>query len=229
MKERPILFSGPMVKAILEGRKTQTRRVMKPQPSKPPYPHIFPSGCNGWMSATPHEYGLQMAHFCPYGQPGDKFYIKEVHRITWDVEGEILKVEYKFPYEDDGAVRYYDFTALSKATQAKLLKIRTWGKWRNARFMYRFLARIWRGIVSVRPERLQEISIDDLAAEGVDLEEGIAAAAFNEAEHAAIGGCPLEHYPEIYGFAALWDSINGKRHPWASNPWVWRIEFRMLS
>ena len=84
MRERPIIFSGDMVQAILDGRKTMTRRVIKPQSDGDIKPFQFPSGMWGWISNTKHQFGSTTAHCCPYGQVGDLLWVRE----TWMRETE---------------------------------------------------------------------------------------------------------------------------------------------
>lgn len=133
LKEQPILFSGEMIRAILRGRKTQTRRVIKPQPKSQPYPYQFPSGEWAWKSNTPHQFGLTTGHFCPYGQPGDRLWVRE----TWYRQfggSEIV-------YRADGEQGIH--------------------KWDSPLFMPRKSSRITLEIIGVRIERVQDISEDD--------------------------------------------------------------------
>lgn len=174
MKERPILFSGPMVRAILAGKKTQTRRVVKDlRWYEPPVKvaHI------GNKVGTPEA-------LCPYGQPGDRLWVKE----TWST------TEQAGDHVADAHVVY-------RATDPDWETMDGW-KWRPSIYMPRWASRITLEIVSVRIERLKEISESDSIAEGCP------------------SGC----------FSELWQSINGdtpgKR--WADNPWVWVIEFRRI-
>jgi hypothetical protein len=138
-KERPIIFSGPMVRAILDGSKTQTRRVMKPQP----------------LSAGP---GV-----CPYGRIGDRLWVRE----TWNTvnpEGEPTSILYKA----DGSVMYRPFPSAEagwKAEQdAESLDAQ---RWNTPIFMPRWASRITLEVTDVRVERVQEISEEDAKAEGV--------------------------------------------------------------
>lgn len=132
MKERPILFSGGMVRAILDGRKTQTRRVIKPQPSKPVGPNH-----DGLWSDTCDPVTRYFG--CPYGQPGDRLYVRETWRIN--LSGNIW-------YRADG-------------------KSVADGLWKPSIHMPRILSRITLEIESVRVERVQEITPDDCRAEGI--------------------------------------------------------------
>jgi hypothetical protein len=181
MKERSILFSGKMVEAILDGRKTQTRRVMKPQPDS-------------------HVYEIK----CPYGQPGDRLYVKETHLIE--------KIEFFSGYfyadilykADNGKVQNVSITndEYMKFNERKYPHRITSGL-----FMYRSLSRINLEITNIRIERLQDITEEDARSEG----------------------CPHGCANALNWYGALWNFINEKRgYGWDLNPWVWVIEFRRV-
>ncbi len=141
-KERPILFSGPMVRAILEGRKTQTRRVAKTSPSSSSSTGHFVHLSHG-RSIETDERALP---FCPYGQPGDRLWVRE----TWAKAGEVGDdIEYRADNPDPlGA------------------------KWRPSIHMPRWASRITLEITGVRVERLTSISSEDARAEGIEWNEG---------------------------------------------------------
>lgn len=187
MKERPILFSGPMVRALLEGRKTQTRRVVKYKNIRqtPPMGKMFSGGFEG-------------DSICPYGQPGDRLYVRE----TW---------KQAFPVTD------YSYGVIYAADKWQSLGMAEYcGGWKPSIHMPRWASRITLEIVSVRVERVLNISEADARAEGVEPE---------------IDGWNLkgEVYAYWKGFAILWDSINKKRgFGWEKNPWVWIIEFKRI-
>lgn len=195
MNEYPILFSGEMVKAILVGKKTQTRRVIELQPSGAMgigECHYSPSGHaysneDGSCTCQPVK--------SPYGQPGDSLWVRETHWIDWYPSGVL---------DNDGkpGCVYYQASNLTNVI-AESIK----GHWRPSIHMHRWASRINLGIVHIRAERLQDISERDTAAEGVDIGQEYWYSEFHKA----------------------WDSINSKRgYPWASNPWVWVIEFEVL-
>ena len=244
MKEHPIIFSTEMVKSILEGRKTMTRRVIKPQLEDGDLGHYWWKGdwsTFGGRHAGVIDYGRkgndeptwtleEVITHCPYGQVGDRLIVRESHRLTkYKQDGETwVKAEYRMEVDGDGGVRHFKWADISKKQKDRLARIRTWGKWRPSRFMYRFLARITLEITNIRVERLQEITYSDARAEGI--------LSFNR-EHpdpanGGVGynrgalGLPMR-YESTAAFMDLWDSLNAKRgYSWESNPFVWVIEFK---
>ena len=206
MKERPILFSGPMVRAILEGRKTQTRRVMKPQPE------LSSNSIIGEFPVLNHH-GAQFRRSgildcCPYGAPGDRLWVRE----TWGESG-YQRIEYK-AHPADGK----DFRCVSR--------------WRPSIHMPRLASRITLEIEDVRVERLEEITAADAVAEGLScLTKDGSLYKYGIADWE---GKPDVKFPwqewdkePRAAFAKLWDSINAKRgYSWALNPWVWKITFK---
>lgn len=206
MTERPILFSGPMVRAILSGAKTQTRRVVKPQPHAEitSFCEIIPGGGDWKPAWSSSRRSVEMLHSgesmvfnktlrCPYGQPGDRLWVREtcaVPRNSQDRE----KVLYKADEMFDGCARG-DLGF----------------KWRPSIHMPRWASRIDLLVKDVRVERLQEISEEDAIAEGVV---------------PPIGSVDVRAWVL---FRRLWDSINAAKHPWSSNPWVWVVEFERVA
>jgi len=189
MTEHPIIFSGPMVRAILDGRKTQTRRVMKFQPPKSVhivynYRDVYIAQQDGPNKSFTHSWN------CPYGKPGDKLYVRE----TWA--------------EKSGKLAPYRSNVQYRADDQDLV----WQKkWSASIHMPKWAARIWLDIIGVRIERVQDISDDNIWAEGIRTERKT----------------PEPKMARHNGFTILWDSINAKRgYSWESNPWVWVIEFK---
>jgi hypothetical protein len=172
MTERPILFQAAMVRAILSGNKTQTRRIAKLK--------------------------------CPYGQPGDRLWVREAWR-TLDVHDHIP------PREMNAAYRLW--------FEAETPHQPGFGKLRPSMFMPRWASRITLEITDVRVERLQDISEADCQAEGI--------------EHYALNGRrPIDgpgslHLPAAY-YRYLWESINGAGS-WEANPWLWVVEFARMT
>lgn len=199
MKERPILFSGEMVRAILDGRKTQTRRVMK-----------CPVSCHSKILGQPMEHEPMVSHkgdwhkpneWSPYGIPGDRLWVRE----TWQA----LNVHRDIPMKQvtpQPPICCLAFKATEQDRKKERLPVYS-GKWRPSIFMPRWASRILLEITNVRVERVQEINEADALAEGV-----------------GFWGCDT-----IEVFQNLWDSINAKRgYSWESNPWVWVIEFKRV-
>lgn len=208
MKERPILFSAAMVRAILGGQKTQTRRVVKPQPSPDFLPQVgnyhrtlvdkkdgeqFPDPVSRYGASDENE-----DYPCPHGQPGDRLWVRE----TFQECPECGRPDYAADVNRPRNCRSCDATL---------------GKWRPSIHMPRWASRITLEIVAVRVERLRKISCEDAMAEGIDHYcPGVTAALRGESE-----ADPREEYRD------LWESINGAGS-WEANPWVWVIEFRKL-
>ena len=147
MKERPIIFSGEVVKAILGGRCTQTRRVITPQPDSD----------GGWKPCVSiHDHNIN--EFCPYGQVGDRLWVRETWRL--EMHSGCFDVAYKNTVwkKDAGSNPYM--------TKYKHLEDRTW-VWRPSIFMPRWASRILLEITEVRVEKVQEIGISDAMSEGM--------------------------------------------------------------
>jgi hypothetical protein len=223
-KERSILFSGAMVRAILEGRKTMTRRVVKPTQSMPKVaplrmePWIVKGdeqetdddGLPCWAGFHPDYPGEAKWFSCPYGGVGDRLWVRETHARVWYNAADGWQTIYRADTGNDGPM---DGSADGESQH-----------WKPSIFMPRSLSRITLEVASVRVERVQEISEADAKAEGADQE-------FRTVLMSP-SGCKDYHIPLSYrgGFANLWDEINGKRgFGWAVNPWVWVVEFRRLS
>lgn len=219
MTERPILFSTPMVKAILDGRKTMTRRAMKPQPQALIELNggFHPTDDNGdFMPQSKHyadgKHFLRCVakDFCPYGQPGDHLWVRE----TWC----------NVPLKPDGKMG-----AIYKADGPDECDLEIedgWefmGQWRPSIFMPRWASRITLEITNVRVERLNSISREDAIKEGLIHKKGVI-----EPDWWENGKSEGTYLSPVTCFEALWDSINGKTYPWSSNPFVWVIEFKRL-
>ena len=199
MTERPILMSAPMVRAILEGRKTQTRRVVKPQPDS--------LSTDGVPTRFFHKRaigsGYQVQISCPYGVPGDRLWVRETHwmdrrdptMVAMDLDGYVVA---RSGYETGQAC---DVTQLSRHE--------FWRK-RPGIHMPRWASRILLEVTAVRVERLQHISVADCIAEGIPR-----------------GGPENPDGIERKEYRALWEQINGPGS-WDANPWVWVVEFRRV-
>jgi len=203
MRERPILFSGPMVRAILAGQKTQTRRVAK---------DVRHPDFGNWYA--PGALALEPQHVidraCPHGEPGDRLWVRE----TWNRFEPWSGFHYAADYEafgigpDDDPDHIPDHEV----------------RWRPSIHMPRAACRIVLEITGVRLERLQQITDADCWAEGIEECDGL----LDEAEICrlakAMGRSVEDPQPT---FAALWESINGTG-AWDVNPWVWVPEFRRV-
>lgn len=200
--EKPILFKDDMIRAILEGRKTQTRRIIKPQPEL-----TTGSGFawNGWLYGQGSTHAETVRNFakntCPYGKAGDRLWVREAHafvpmpayRCSAGIYQQIN------PSDDYEACVYRENFDRARSFP-----------WRPSVHMPRWASRITLEITDVRVERLQDISIDDAKAEGGPTH----------------GHSGAEISPRK-GFRHLWGRING-HESWDANPWVWVIEFKRI-
>ena len=223
MKERPILFSAPMVRAILDGTKTQTRRVCKSQPYGngfhfdghellchndylPPSAMLMDVRRGGVSYTTSNLEGWEGE--CPYGQPGDRLWVRE----TWmDLRG--TGVEHR-PTPASGLQRYAYAADTPRGSYGDEARKEYGLKWRPSIHMPRAVSRINLEVTGVRVERLQDISETDAQAEGCALE---CMTPTGDDSGSAIYGSG--------GYLALWEQINGAGS-WDANPWVWVVEFK---
>lgn len=226
MKERPILFNSAMVRAINEDRKTKTRRIVKPQPYRLLVDDFLTSEKTTTKVGEHFEtYGLPA---CPYGQPGDHLWLREEHyRIGhWEpVSGVKTKggrQKWKFVADSD-AIQYSDAPSVMyrSSRDTKHPEVSCWHK-RLARFMPRKLSRITLEIVSVRLERLQDITEADAKAEGAAPYPFMDRMYNPNTRKMDID--PNFHRPR---FKTLWQSINGDES-WDANPFVWVIDFKSI-
>ncbi|EPH3083548.1 ASCH domain-containing protein [Klebsiella pneumoniae] len=200
MKERGMIFNGEMVRAILDGRKTQTRRIMAPQPADDIERCIFPNPeAIGWKSSLRHKHGSTTAHFCPHGKPGDLIWVRE----TWA------------RYNIDQNSHDIAYRATTPADWPEE------GRWRPSIHMPRWASRILLEITDVRVERLNAISEEDARAEGI-----IDGGCLNCGEPEPCG-CANPEPDATDAFAYLWQSIYGQES-WNDNPWVWVISFERI-
>lgn len=212
MRERPILFSGPMVRAILDGRKSMTRRVIKPQPAMELDGEILPDGTGGygWGPVLPPWPKW------PY-QIGDRLWVREKHKL-WLPEG---GPEWSCLYADGKSRdRLATWDEGDQYLSPEDVGLHVLPKhWRPSIHMPRWASRITLEVTNVRVERLQEITANDVIEEGIN-------------PIARMGGIPMcknkkgQYCTAREAFIDLWDTINGKTHPWLSDPWVWVIEFK---
>ena len=227
MKERPILFSAPMVRAILDFRKTQTRRVVKLRKC-PDF------GCQMSPSEIAGEREEKLRRLCPYGHPGDRLWVRE----TWQgplMDAEVMENEYRASPDDFHNPKYCEYAADGgPAPEFITLDDELVQRWKPSIHMPRWASRILLEIVSVRVERLQDISEEDAEAEGI---EGINQPTGGDdyqdywrnygASAKQADGWPWFAGDQIASYKSLWESINGPGS-WDENTWVWVIEFRRI-
>ena len=222
MKERPIIFSGESVRAILDGRKTMTRRVIKPQlPDEPTKEPGFRRGVRG-------DVVFYCGARCPYGSVTSRLWVRE----TWAV-GENLnqsspctfiawptwfKADDAYYCIENGHHKYGFHSPNAKR-----------GKWRPSTHMPRWASRITLEVTNIRVERLQEINKEDAVKEGVDYRKCPTYQTGEQYLDNIHCGRMITSIDYIKGFQKLWDSINEKRgYSWEKNPWVWVIEFKVV-
>lgn len=219
MKERGMIFNGEMVRALLGGRKTQTRRIMAPQPADDIERSAFPNpDAIGWESSLKHKHGSTTAHFCPFGAVGDRIWVRETFQgPLFDYEQMEAFLEDSSKFEKPEFCQYAADGGHRPEYQDADDNLR-YG-WRPSIHMPRWASRILLEITDVRVERLNSISQEDAQAEGLEL----------------TGWRPTYSDPDSGGevmtpydnFAELWSSIYGDES-WQANPWVWVIEFKRV-
>lgn len=228
MKERGMIFNGEMVRAILDGRKTQTRRIMKVQPSDGFHPthngydldlnaHWYTPGVvdkNGYLQPAKKDvFGVadeNEGYTCPFGAVGDRIWVRE----TWAEAGAgapDMKL-YRANYPEHVPTHYENVPPADEI------------RWTPSIHMPRWASRITLEITCVRVERLNGISETDAEAEGIDME-----ALFDAQDcYDCIADHNMTGRPTATGaFKYLWESIYGEEN-WQANPWVWVIEFKVV-
>lgn len=214
MKERGMIFNGEMVRAILDGRKTQTRRVMKVQPK----PSETRAG-DFWFSSNKLECMVHVSdiipgnspitdyhlflqeHCCPFGCVGDRIWVRETFRVM-GCATDVARLMYK-------ASNRNSFTESTRTVPVSTCTKQPSHNWTPSIHMPRWAGRILLEITDVRVERLNAISENDANAEGVKANK---------------------LSPARYVFGELWQSIYGadNSQSWQANPWVWVIEFKRV-
>ena len=241
MRERPILFNTEMVQAILEGRKNQTRRVIKPQPQDHHWEndplgrykhHLNLVECqrgqflSSWHSLGDHIDSSEESNqqiLCPYGVPGDRLYVRE----TW--------------FEDlDPSVGYSEYHYRADWDEAYSPRV----PWKPSIHMPKDAARIWLETTDIRVERVRDITEADVKAEGLQVPVSDTGSVlwcltgkYLPHDYMPEGIMREENKQKITSemvfkahFASLWDSINEKRgYGWEANPWVWVVEFKRIT
>lgn len=246
MKARPILMSAPMIRALLDGRKTQTRRILTPQP-RPPVARWVAED-NWWMPKAVSDTIRQQfittwpnATRCPYGQPGDLLWVRE----AWQLHSRATDLA-KVVYRASEAASHSEFHELIPVSLIGNMQPKPFQQgWRSSIHMPRWASRLTLELTAVRVERLQDISEADAVAEGCFFTD-YGQRCFHQGQ-GDIVTCPAkaEHHQQKPGwmwgatkssdqclssarsaYGNLWNSINGP-NSWAANPWVWVLEFRV--
>lgn len=231
-KERPILLNAEMVRAVLDGRKTQTRRIMKVQPSADFCPmnmeletdftaRWYTPGVvdkDGYLQpAKKQVFGVASedeGYTCPFGAVGDRLWVREKTRVDLLLQNHRAHVR----YEADGEYRI--------VSVPERIKPMTEGSCMS-NGCYREASRITLEITGVRVERLSSISEEDSASEGVGSAVWFAAKGVPEEKWTSLGEHGAYRASHINSFASLWESIYGA-DSWQANPWVWVIEFKRV-
>lgn len=200
LKERPILFSTPMVRSIEAEIKDQTRRIIKEQP-KAGQQYGKATDIHGnehWVLGCPGSNEVEIIN-CPFGKAGDLLWVRE----TWLNINSIFE-QPAYVYKSDNP----NWIMASGE------------HWKPSIHMPKKAARIWLEVIDVRIEQLNSISSTDARREGICIDPETGAKYINY-----MGGLPT--YSERTSFQTLWESINGEKS-WKDNPWVWVIEFKVI-
>jgi len=227
MRERPILLNAEMVRAVLDGRKTQTRRVLTPRQLKMIDAAASTGECYPLESGHQHENSQSYyREWCPFGAVGDRLWVREtwtdvnlegIPAVAYRADNDVYSpMDDKSFLDEDGSFNYddlrvskYHFTAWYGDVISG-----TEGNWRPSIHMPRWASRITLEITGVRVERLQDITNKDAMAEGIGH-----LYAYDESQPT-----PKD---ATRRFAELWQSIYGEES-WQANPWVWVIEFKRV-
>lgn len=229
MIERPILFNAEMVNAILDGRKSQTRRIITPQPE-------FKEGTGfhwkGAMYGIGSNYAETVRNFtnfsCPIGRVGDRLWVRETFApvnlygeiaLAYKADSDVVRVVENESFQDDDETINYDDPRLEKysfSAWADDVLSGTEGNWKPSIHMPRWASRILLEITNVRVEHLQNISNEDAKAEGFDYSTHPSAIEMGYAIGARTN------------FRHTWEQIYGA-NAWNKNPWVWVVEFKKLN
>lgn len=223
MTERPILFSAPMVRAILAGSKTQTRRPVAFPRSRDAFVVVDHGGWWPYQSDDGESQlcddGMEHPYACPYGKPGDRLWVRE---NGWERPERTPRMMREGA--DTWAPYYYDADGISDAEAADL---KAWGFTRRPSIhMPRKACRILLEVTGVRVERLHAITEADAIAEGVERTvtgDGWRWYADEDSELAGLA----PRTSAIDSYRTLWEHLGGAGS-WRANPWVWAIEFRKL-
>lgn len=234
MKERGMIFNGEMVRALLDGRKTQTRRPIKWKQTRFTEIGEREDGSK-WPWSEDAEHACDFWHPCPFGAVGDRIWVRETWATLGNEDGCCVDWEGNLCKGDErSAARIYRASCEQRPGDYGLWSIPDdayWkphtkehkfeGAWRPSIHMPRWASRILLEITDVRVERLNTISEEDARAEGI-----IDGGCLNCGEPEPCG-CANPEPDATDAFAYLWQSIYGQEN-WNANPWVWVIEFKRV-
>ena len=231
-KARPIIFSGPMISAILQGTKTQTRRIVQGVSNQRAASYYIQD--NRWWSEDWEKSGCRNTIDCPYGEPGELLWCRETGGVHTRSAGGSktprpggwLGLGYKADGLGEGSILDVDMEhtywvkppdPLYKGGTDLWIHYREktrWQKWLSPLHMPRWASRLHLFIEEIRIERLQDITEADAIAESIQ--------PYHRKCTSNEPGCTVSAKAR---YARLWDQINGERASWASNPWVWKLTF----
>lgn len=227
MAERPMLMSAPMVRALLAGTKTQTRRVVKPPRNRPAF--VLLDHGNGWWPYQSDDGeselcddGMEHPYTCPYGKPGDRLWVREAFSgpHCMDATDECVAVR-PSKWGEGSRIWYW---ADGNPTHGD------WTRPRPSIHMPRWASRILLEVTAVRVERLQDISEADAKAEGITPIWPDGPRDDGGPNHFTVDVDPghLNGPTAATVYRMLWELINGEGS-WDANPWVWVVEFKRVT
>lgn len=236
-RELPIIFNAEMVRAILEGRKTQTRRVIRPQPKYDSFDHLGCGFTGLWAGWPESKDDIIWEARCPYGKPGDQLWVRETFAEICKLADPYCWCEYPSgEYNPDHYIEYRadtgnkypgDWDDAGPEERAEYAP-----RWRPSIHMFRWMSRIQLEVLSVKVERVQDITEEDVIAEGIKgflYQYGTAGGGWKRMAYPAFPDKEGGFSTARQAFEALWDSINKKRgFGWDVNPWVWVVEFKVI-
>jgi len=219
MTEKPIIFSTESIKSILAGHKTQTRRVVR----------FEFGGSTDMVFVINREAIAGVPRASPY-QKDQVLWVKESFKYWYTDElGDCILCrdgvthKPKFGYSHEELNKAFTFTSFGDEAMKNPDSV----KWMSPLFMPKWASRIQIKVKGVQCERLQDISVADAVAEGFPCPLG-SKSTFPCPSDKIHRNCKNCHYPQDI-FIITWNEINGKKYPWRFNPWVWRIEFEVLT
>ncbi|HFD2049641.1 TPA: hypothetical protein ACF2DE_000305 [Clostridium perfringens] len=211
---KAILFNTAMVRAILDGEKTCTRRIIKkeiPEGYEPLGFVLYPTDETEFGNLVFGGKGANVYYAKPPYKVGDILYVRETWANTWTPEGEV-----GFVYKADGEPKDFPYWGNAKQVKHEV--------WMPSIHMPKEAARIFLIVTSVRAERLKDITDEGCYQEGIS-----GTSFYDETEHIKIAGIGLNDSLERAAFSLLWNStVKEEKYSWEVNPWVWAIEFERV-